>query len=99
VVHSLGGLVTECALNLSKASPETDIPLIEEHTVGIAFLGTPHHGSDYAAWITFASNMTNWMKRSNKDIVAVLKPNSEVLATIQKGFQGLLSRKLMQVAK
>ena len=93
VVHSLGGLVAECALSLSKSSPETDILLIEEHTVGIAFIGTPHHGSDYAAWIILASSLTNWLKRSNKNIVAVLKPDSEVLAGIQKSFQGLLARR------
>jgi len=93
VAHSLGGLVIECALSVSKSSPETDIPLIEEHTVGIAFIGTPHHGSDYAAWITLVSSLTNWLKQSNKNIVAVLKPDSEVLAGIQKSFQGLLAKR------
>ncbi|KAI9667847.1 MAG: hypothetical protein M1821_000666 [Bathelium mastoideum] len=91
VVHSLGGLVTENALTLSRASPEDDIRSIERDTMGIAFLGTPHHGSDYAAWVTFASNMTKWIKGSNKNIVAVLQPDSEVLANIQKGFDRLLS--------
>jgi hypothetical protein len=46
VAHSLGGLVTECALCLSKSSSDSEIQLLEEHTVGVAFLGTPHHGSD-----------------------------------------------------
>ena len=37
--------------------------------------------------------MTKWIKTSNRDIVAVLQPDSEVLANVGKGFQGLLSRR------
>lgn len=33
--------------------------------------------------------MTKWIKTSNRDIVAVLQPDSEVLANVGKGFQGL----------
>ena len=91
VAHSLGGLVTQYALSISRTSPEPDIALLETHTQGIAFLGTPHHGSDYAAWGTLASDLTRWLKRTNRDIIAVLQPQSEILATIQKGFQRLLS--------
>jgi hypothetical protein len=37
--------------------------------------------------------LTDWLKRSNKNIVAVLEPDSETLANIQKGFQSLLSNR------
>jgi hypothetical protein len=69
------------------------IQLLEEHTIGLAFLGTPHHGSDHAAWAGFATKLTKWVKQSNREIVAVLEPESEVLATFQKGFHGILSRR------
>jgi hypothetical protein len=92
--HSLGGLVTQNALILSKSSPDTDIQLLEGHTIGLAFLGTPHHGSDYAAWVNFATQVTSLMKKSNREIVAVLQPESEVLAAIQKGFHAVLSRRI-----
>jgi hypothetical protein len=99
IAHSLGGLVTQFALNLSFTSPEEDIRSIGENTTGIIFMGTPHHGSDYASWGTFATNMTKWLKESNSDIIAVLKPDSEVLAIVQKGFQGLLSNRAQTLDK
>lgn len=54
------------------------------------FLGTPHHGADLAAWAKFGSTIANIIKKVNTDIVSVLKPKSEVLATVQDGFHGLL---------
>ncbi|KAJ9668253.1 hypothetical protein H2201_001683 [Coniosporium apollinis] len=51
--HSLGGLVIEDALRISRASAEEHIQLIERHTVAIGFLGTPHHGANLAAWAEF----------------------------------------------
>ena len=54
------------------------------------FLGTPHHGADLAAWAKFGSTIANIIKNVNTDIVSVLKPRSEVLATVQEGFHGLL---------
>ncbi|KAN0113271.1 Alpha/Beta hydrolase fold [Hyaloscypha variabilis] len=93
VMHSLGGLVTQYALNLSNCSPEVDIQSIEKHTVGLAFLGTPHHGSDHAGWLSFATSLTGCLKKMNQEIIACLKPQSEVLAMIQKGFHTLLSKR------
>ena len=78
---------------MSKASPEADIRTIEQNTIGIAFLGTPHHGGNYADWITFSLRMTAWLKRSNINIVEVLKPDSEILADIQKAFHSLLAQR------
>jgi hypothetical protein len=92
-MHSLGGLVTQYALNLSNCSPEVDIQSIEKYTVGLAFLGTPHHGSDYAGWLSFATSLTGCLKQINQEIIACLKPQSEVLAMIQKGFHTLLSKR------
>ncbi|PMD17926.1 hypothetical protein NA56DRAFT_542480, partial [Hyaloscypha hepaticicola] len=90
VAHSLGGLVTENALCLSKSSPETHISRIVDCTVGILFLGTPHFGADLASWAKFGSKLASILTSSNPSIVAVLQPHSEVLANIQKSFHSLL---------
>jgi hypothetical protein len=48
VVHSLGGLVTERALQGSETNAEKHLRQIEDAALGIVFLGTPHAGSDLA---------------------------------------------------
>ena len=53
---------------------------------GIAFLGTPHHGSGLARWAELLSRSMEIIKQTNTQIVEVLKHDSEVLAKIQDGF-------------
>lgn len=78
------------ALSLSKASAESHLQQVWKLTTGIVFMGTPHHGADLAAWAKTGSQLMNVLKKTNKDIVAVLKPDSEVLASIQQDFGNLL---------
>ena len=59
----------------------------------MAFLGTPHYGADLAAWGTFGSQVAKIDRPANTDIVAVLKPGSEVLAVIQDDFHNLFRRR------
>jgi len=63
---------------------------ILEYTRAIAFLGTPHRGSDLASWGTIAGNMLNLVKRTNTNIVGVLQPDSEVLENVTQGFHTML---------
>jgi hypothetical protein len=93
VAHSLGGLVTENALCISKSSPEKHISRIVDSTIGILFLGTPHFGADLASWAKFGSKLARILTSSNPNIIAVLQPHSEVLAIIQKNFHSLLRNK------
>ncbi|KFY40830.1 hypothetical protein V495_05241 [Pseudogymnoascus sp. VKM F-4514 (FW-929)] len=86
VAHSLGGLVVENALALSRSSAETYLQRLEACTIGLAFLVTPHLGSDKASWGTFGAKIYNVVGIANTSIIAVLEPDSEVLATIQKRF-------------
>jgi hypothetical protein len=58
--------------------------------MGIAFLGTPHFGADLAKWASFGANLTRGLIATNTKIVGVLKPDSEVLAGIQKRFHAML---------
>src|SRR5436190_19970379 len=59
-------------------------------TRAIAFLGTPHRGSDLASWATIAGNMINLLKRTNIGILNALKPDSEVLEIITQEFHTML---------
>ena len=90
VAHSLGGLVTQDCLNLSRSNAEKHLQQISCCTIGIVFLGTPHHGADTAAWAKFGATIANTIKHVNTDIVSVLKPGSEMLARVQDGFHNLL---------
>lgn len=90
VVHSLGGLVTQNAVYLSRGSAEKHIRQVGQCTIAIAFLGTPNFGADLASWAKFGTNLARAVKHANADIVAVLKPGSEMLANIQSGFHHTL---------
>ena len=90
VAHSLGGLLVQDCLCLSKNNADEHLRNLSSCTIGLAFLGTPNHGSDRAAWAHFGTNLLKAIKRPNSDIVAVLEPGSEMLARIQNGFHGFL---------
>lgn len=55
-----------------------------ESTAGIIFLGTPHTGSNLADWASILTNLSWIVRPTNKDIVNVLKPGSEMLANLQQ---------------
>ena len=63
---------------------------ILECTKAIAFLGTPHRGSDLASWATIVGNMVKVLKSANTDILEVLKPGSEVLENLTQDFHTML---------
>jgi hypothetical protein len=88
VAHSLGGIVVEDALLCSKNSGESHIQRLLECTVGIEFLGTPHCGSNLANWGMIFRHLTDLSRTTN--ILATLKPSSEVLARIQREFHTML---------
>lgn len=90
VMHSLGGLVVQNALDLSRSSPDPHLRKLEQATIGLVFLGTPHFGSDKAKWAGYSAAMLNVVKKTNKAIVQVLEPDSEMLSTIQKRFHEVL---------
>ena len=90
VVHSLGGLVIEEALYLSWNSPDEHLRPVARSTVAIAFLGTPHHGADKAAWGRSGLRLASLASRPNEDMMALLEPGSEMLASIQSRFHGNL---------
>ena len=64
--------------------------LIFESTRAIAFLGTPHSGSKLADLATIAGNIINVAKRTNTDILNILRPGSEVLGIITQDFHRMV---------
>ncbi|KAK3896546.1 hypothetical protein C8A05DRAFT_48439 [Staphylotrichum tortipilum] len=90
VCHSLGGLVCEDALFTSRQRTEPHLHNVLQLTRGIAFLGTPHHGSGLARWAELLSRSIGIIKQTNSQIVEVLKRDSEVLARIQDGFHTMV---------
>jgi protein SERAC1 len=56
----------------------------------IAFLGTPHRGSDLASWATLAANLVNTAKRANRAILDTLNPKSDVLSMLVNDFHPTL---------
>ena len=93
VAHSLGGLVTEQALFHSKNSAEKHLNQIERCTTGIVFLGVPHCGSDLEAWATVGRRMVSILTQTNKDIVNVLNPDSELLHMVENNFHTILRQR------
>jgi hypothetical protein len=60
-------------------------------TKGVIFLGTPHRGSNRAAWANIARNLNQAMLRNdNPRIFEALMRGSEVLERLQDSFSGLL---------
>ena len=86
VAHSLGGLVTEQALTYSKNSAELHLKQVERDTIGVVFLGVPHCGSDLQAWATIGRRIVGVLKRTNKKILDVLNPDSEMLRLVENNF-------------
>jgi hypothetical protein len=91
LAHSLGGLVVQDALRLARSSPEEHIQRVGDCVAAIGFFGTPHHGSNLAAWAAYGASMTKILAQPNSNILGVLEPASEMLATIQSGFHQMLS--------
>jgi hypothetical protein len=83
----------------SESSAESYTRNIFRCTRGISFLGTPHAGSGLAKWAEILGNFTNMVKSTNKDILRVLQPDSEVLARISTAFHTLLRRQVEEGQK
>jgi protein SERAC1 len=77
------------ALSIANTADEGHKNILE-CTRAIAFLGTPHRGSDLASWAKIAGNLLDIAKRPNLNILDVLKPQSEVLRALTTGFHAML---------
>lgn len=91
IAHSLGGIVVKDALCQS-GNQNTRLSEILPATVGVMFLGTPHHGSKVASLgkIAFEASKV-FLKRPNLQVLRGLEENSETLERISRGFDQVLS--------
>ena len=78
VTHSLGGLVSQKALCISAEAPEEHHKQLDQCTIGLFFLGTPHRGSELADYAVVVSKILALADRQlNKRTLGVLRPDSE----------------------
>jgi protein SERAC1 len=76
---------------ISKNDEQPHIRDIYDSTIGIEFLGTPHRGAILANWAALLGRYTSMVKKSNQDIINLLKPQSEVHDRINQDFHKILS--------
>ncbi|CAO2653341.1 Nn.00g027520.m01.CDS01 [Neocucurbitaria sp. VM-36] len=96
VAHSLGGFVAEQSLLIARGSTEPHVSALLESVRGIIFLGTPHAGAQLAVWASLLTNMSRLFRQTNKEIVRVLEPGSEMLANLQQEFHTLLYKRFRE---
>ena len=91
IAHSLGGIVVKDALSLSQ-NDLTHLKDILPATIGVMFLGTPHHGSKAATLGKVALEISRvFFQNPNMDILRGLERNSEILERITRSFGQILA--------
>lgn len=97
IAHSLGGIVVKDALSLSgneKAFSDKILPA----TIGVMFLGTPHHGSKVATLGRTVFEVSKvFFKKPNLQVLRGLETNSEILERISRSFGQILSNGRIKV--
>ena len=82
------------SLCLSESSYEAHLKQLDQCTIAVAFLGTPHRGSELAS---FAAGITNALRacgmRVNNRILQVLQRDSDILADVEDSFMIWLRKK------
>ncbi|KAG8526675.1 uncharacterized protein KY384_008104 [Bacidia gigantensis] len=90
IAHSLGGVVVKDALSRSR-NEATWIDEILPTTLGVMFLGTPHHGSKAAGLGKIAMNLIRtFYWNANDKILSAITENSETLDRITRSFGQIL---------
>ncbi|KAI9653966.1 MAG: hypothetical protein M1821_006827 [Bathelium mastoideum] len=96
VAHSLGGLVCKQAVLICHTAPGAAMTKLANSVQGLMFFGTPHCGSNKAAWADVLARMMNLIKRTPFAVLKSLEPNSETLANLQLDFHNLLEQRKKQ---
>ena len=97
IAHSLGGIVVKDALSFSQ-NDLTHLKEILPATIGVMFLGTPHHGSKVASLGKVAFEISRvFFQNPNMDILRALERNSEILERITRSFGQILAAEHLRV--
>lgn len=90
VTHSLGGLVIEQALLISRRSAQQYYKDVFESTAATSFIGTPNLGSDKAAWALSLTRLGNVLREANRETLKALTPGSEMSPALQQEFNTMI---------
>ena len=82
--------MVEQALLISRGTSQMHVKALLQSVKAIAFMGTPHLGAGQAEWARPITHLSNLLRKTNKEIVAVLKPGSEMLTNLQQEFHTML---------
>jgi hypothetical protein len=82
--------LTEQALLISRGAAQDHVKAVLEATFGIAFMGTPHLGARLAEWAGPLTRLSNVLRSTDKAIVHLLEPGSEILSNVQQEFHTML---------
>jgi hypothetical protein len=93
VAHSLGGLVCKQAILFSRDSPDAHLQGIFNHTIGIAFMGTPHRGSWMSDWAGIPTLALGLVKSVNKSLLEILQTDNQTLELIQANFLSMMRKR------
>ena len=97
IAHSLGGIVVKDALSLP-GHESTGINAVLPATIGVIFLGTPHHGSGAASLGKKAFEVSKiFFKKPNLQVLRGLETNSETLERISRNFGRILATERIKV--
>lgn len=96
IAHSLGGLVVKEALCISatRSSNQKHQEQVGRYAIAIAFLGTPHEGSELASLAQIVTKFLEAGRKSaNSKILGDLKPGSDRLSGLNDSFDIWLDKK------
>ena len=97
IAHSLGGIVVKDALCLSWTET-SNLQEILPATLGVIFLGTPHHGSRVASLGKIAFELSKiFFQNPNVGVLRGLELNSEILERITRTFGQVLTSQRVRV--
>ena len=101
VAHSLGGLLCEQALLISRSFTTDFARDVLHSTRGIVFMGTPHYGSSKASFMKSLEGILKVNPRRGREqpLLDILRPSSETLATLQQEFHQLLEERKKEPGK
>ncbi|KAI0184319.1 lipa and NB-ARC domain-containing protein, partial [Xylaria flabelliformis] len=98
VAHSLGGLVVKAAINGMQSNIDPRYQRFSHRIRAIVFCGTPHRGSDAAAWGKLASNLLAIaLVDSNSRLLSDMRVDSRTLSSIQADFLKALHREPLRI--
>ena len=76
---------------IARGEAQDYLKSVLESTFAIAFMGTPHVGSAKAEWADILARLSSVLRRTNRNILSIFEPGSEVLANVQQEFHMMLT--------